>query len=75
MPIYEYICAKCGTNFELLVREGTKLACPECGAAKVEKQFSAFAAHEGGKSGPPPCQGSGPGCNPGRCGSGMCGLE
>ncbi|MBN2714142.1 MAG: zinc ribbon domain-containing protein, partial [Planctomycetes bacterium] len=47
MPIYEYICKKCGKPFELLVRSDTKVECPGCGSVKVEKRMSTFAAHEG----------------------------
>jgi putative FmdB family regulatory protein len=32
MPIYEYKCQACSHQFELLVRTGTTLACPSCGA-------------------------------------------
>ena len=44
MPIFEYECADCGHRFELLVRAGTKLACPLCGASRLKKQLSTFAA-------------------------------
>jgi putative FmdB family regulatory protein len=53
MPLYEYTCADCGHRFEVLQRlgEGSEgLTCPECGAAKVEKQFSTFASASDGKS-------------------------
>jgi putative FmdB family regulatory protein len=44
MPIYEYACMECEEHFEELVRtEGQVVTCPQCGAAKVLKQFSAFA--------------------------------
>lgn len=75
MPIYEYACAACGAEFELLVRDGTVIACPSCESKKVEKKFSAFAAHAGGGGDAPPCLGSGPGCDLGKCGSGRCGLD
>ena len=32
MPIYEYICRKCGNEFEVLVfNKDEKPECPECG--------------------------------------------
>jgi putative FmdB family regulatory protein len=44
MPIFEYLCQACKNQFELLVRESTKVECPECKSAKLEKQLSVFAA-------------------------------
>ncbi len=46
MPIYEYECGKCGNRFEQLIRNAktdVPTKCPKCGAAKLEKAFSAFA--------------------------------
>jgi putative FmdB family regulatory protein len=46
VPLYEYRCAACGSRFELLRRVGQGaegVACPECGQADVEKEFSTFA--------------------------------
>ena len=41
MPIYEYRCAKCGNEFEALVRPGkAPPACASCGSAELERQFS-----------------------------------
>ncbi len=50
MPIYEYRCENCESNFDVLQRvdEVKKdLRCPQCGHGKVEKQFSAFATTGG----------------------------
>ena len=48
MPIFEYHCNDCGTNFETLVlsaREKAEAAsCSDCGSESVEKLFSTFAA-------------------------------
>lgn len=46
MPIYEYVCEKCGGNFEKLQKAGNPEApsCPECGALEVGKKLSSFAA-------------------------------
>ena len=40
MPIYEYKCQACSREFELLVRPGTALACPSCGADQLERLIS-----------------------------------
>jgi len=45
MPIYEYVCMKCESHFEELVRNGETPKCPDCSSAKVQKQFSVFATH------------------------------
>ena len=72
MPIYEFHCAKCDKDSELLVRssnwEGTK--CPHCGSAKLSKKFSVFASSNagGGESEAPSCSGNAHSC--GMCGTG-----
>jgi len=46
VPIFEYICTKCGCRFEVL-EKFSKTAiqvCPNCGSSDVEKQFSVFNA-------------------------------
>ena len=51
MPIYDYHCPSCGTDFELLVRNGTKVACPKCADRKVERMMSVPARYgAGGKA-------------------------
>ena len=40
MPIYEYVCMKCESHFEELVRNGEMPKCPDCSSTKVQKQFS-----------------------------------
>lgn len=45
MPIYEYTCQDCGTQFEKLVRSLTapvEVTCPECGGTHVKKGWSIF---------------------------------
>ena len=63
MPLYEYRCAACGSLFELLRRVGQGkegVACPECGQADVEKEFSTFAgAVAGGGTSAASCSPSG----------------
>jgi putative FmdB family regulatory protein len=60
MPLFEYACRECDHHFELLVREATKLECPKCASAHLDKQLSVFAvsAPSSGSSrmaGPAPC--------------------
>ena len=43
MPIYEYACAKCGQEFEALVRSGTSPQCPGCHSTELRKLLSVFA--------------------------------
>jgi len=45
MPIYEFICNKCETPFEELMRNGTKPACPQCSSGDVRRVLSRFAVH------------------------------
>ncbi|MBA2359147.1 MAG: zinc ribbon domain-containing protein [Actinobacteria bacterium] len=69
MPIYEYVCMKCEHHFEELVRSGeADPTCPDCGGAKVAKQFSVFAAHGTAVQ---PSFGGGP--SGGCCGGSCCG--
>ncbi len=47
MPIFEYHCNACETNFEVLQRTNDvnkSLKCPNCGKQDARKRFSAFAA-------------------------------
>jgi putative FmdB family regulatory protein len=76
MPIFDYGCRKCGEQFELLVRSETKIKCPACGGEELDKKFSLFYSRVAkGPAFVPPCRSDGPGCDPGRCGSGRCGAE
>jgi len=76
MPIFEYGCTSCGQDFELLVRSDTQIVCPGCGGDKLTKKLSLFAAHTARpKNLAPPCHTGGHGCDPGRCGSGLCGVD
>jgi putative FmdB family regulatory protein len=47
MPMYEFVCQKCGKRFEELRPprlETFGLTCPACSSKKVEKLPSSFAA-------------------------------
>ncbi len=69
MPIYEFHCAKCEKDSEVLVRSsdwtGTK--CPHCGSEKLTKKLSVFASATTDGGADPSCSG-----NPRSCG--MCGT-
>ena len=52
MPIYEYVCRQCNHQFELLVRDGDKPACPSCGRRRLSKLLSVPAAHTAGSNQP-----------------------
>lgn len=70
MPIYEYQCKECGTEFELLVRSDTRLACPSCDSTQLEKQLSVFATAEStpAPAAFAPCGACGNPDGPGACG-------
>ena len=78
MPIFEYHCQDCGTDFEKLVRRADdQVACPACGDDKkeqhLEMRYSTFAAHANSAA-PAPQRGGG--CPAGMCKTpGMCGRN
>ncbi|MGD8623453.1 MAG: zinc ribbon domain-containing protein [Anaerolineae bacterium] len=54
MPIYEYSCDDCETQFEKFVRSMTanvEVKCPECGGSHVRKGWSVFGTGSGGNGG------------------------
>jgi putative FmdB family regulatory protein len=76
MPIFEYECTSCQSSFELLVRSDTRIACPACESERVVKKLSLFAAHVARPANAmPECHTGECGCDLGRCGSGLCGVE
>jgi putative FmdB family regulatory protein len=73
MPIYEYICDKCKSKFELMrpfSRSGENASCPRCQnkAERVLSRCYSFSTTEGGV--PQEIAGSGGGCS--SCSSGSC---
>ncbi len=57
MPIYEYICLRCKSRFELLrpmSQAGKGVACPHCGsqADRALSSFACFTKNESGLSSP-----------------------
>lgn len=45
IPIYEYSCQACGTEFEALVRGEGGASCPSCESSDVERLFSLPTVH------------------------------
>ena len=70
VPIYEYVCMECESHFEELVRSEEQVACPDCAATSVSRQFSSFAVHGVTKSVAKVASGGGGGCCGGSCGCG-----
>ena len=76
MPLYEYRCSSCSTDFTLLQSIHDRpedTSCPECGAGDVTKKLSAFAPSVSPGGSPMPRGGCG-GVPGGACGGGMCGM-
>ena len=48
MPMYEYACAKCGHQFEKLVKSisqrDASIECPKCTSTETARKLSVFAA-------------------------------
>ncbi len=62
MPIFEYVCRECASEFEKIVfGEPLDIDCPACGSKKTEKMISTFAVSGNGmkslqrETGPCPC--------------------
>ena len=70
MPIYEYVCMKCESHFEELVRNGEEPDCPDCSSANVRRQLSVFAMSGGTAEQPTFRSSGGGGCCGGSCGCG-----
>lgn len=53
MPIYEYVCNECGSEFERMVRfseADRPQECPRCGSDQTHKQISTIASRLTGAS-------------------------
>jgi putative FmdB family regulatory protein len=76
MPIFEYECKQCRNSFELLMRSDTRVACPSCESDRVVRKLSMFAAHTAKSAETiPSCHTGECGCDMGKCGSGLCGVQ
>lgn len=54
MPVYEYHCRACETDFDDLVRMGTpdeEIECPRCGKHEAKRLLSVFSSSGGGSDG------------------------
>ena len=72
MPIYEYICDECKTQFEkIVINKQQEISCPKCASKKATIQLSVFATANGSSTpssgfsggGGGSCCGGGCGCN------------
>ena len=74
MPIFEYVCSKCGNKFEEIVMgdRDKVVPCPKCGNDKTEKQLSVIGgiATSGSSATAPSCESCCPGS--GNCAGGGC---
>jgi putative FmdB family regulatory protein len=43
MPLYDFRCHECGTEFEAMAPVGGTAACPKCGAEQTERLLRPFA--------------------------------
>jgi putative FmdB family regulatory protein len=50
MPLFEYACKECATEFEALVRGSETPECPSCHGKELQRRLSVFAAHTAGGS-------------------------
>jgi putative FmdB family regulatory protein len=48
MPLFEYRCLGCDSQFELLIRGSAVPTCPSCGSTSLEKMLSLFAVSSDG---------------------------
>ncbi|MGC1455195.1 MAG: zinc ribbon domain-containing protein [Nitrospirota bacterium] len=71
MPIYEYHCNDCNTDFEKLVfGSNPEVACERCGSKKTEKLMSRFGMGRSSNSSTSASSGSSSGCS--GCSSSSC---
>ncbi|HWP59774.1 MAG TPA: zinc ribbon domain-containing protein [Candidatus Acidoferrales bacterium] len=69
MPIYEYRCRRCATDFEyFLLSSQETVACPKCQGQEVERKLSVFSSPSAGGEPRSAASGGGCGCTPQTCG-------
>jgi putative FmdB family regulatory protein len=71
MPLYEYSCPNCQSQFELLIRGNEQPECPHCHSTHLEKLLSVPAAHTASGRDLPMCE---PASRDGTCGLPQCGM-
>lgn len=82
MPIYEYKCSDCESNYEIFHKSLSNLSeikCPKCQSVNYSKRLSVVNANVQGSPSKffndmPSCASGNCGINSGACGSGMCGM-
>ncbi|MDA8417870.1 MAG: zinc ribbon domain-containing protein [Desulfobacteraceae bacterium] len=47
MPLYDYLCRRCGHEFELLVMGNDQPSCPQCHGEELDKRMSGFSVRGG----------------------------
>jgi len=68
MPLYEYKCAKCNEQFEvLLLKQDETVTCPRCHTGEVEKLMSACAFKSSGNFTPSTGSSGCASCSGGNC--------
>jgi len=71
MPIYEYICDDCKSQFEkIVINRQQQISCPKCSSKKTTIQLSVFSSAVAGGSSKSSSgsSGGGGGCCGGGCG-------
>jgi putative FmdB family regulatory protein len=48
MPLFDFHCLSCQSQFELLIRGSAVPTCPSCGSTSLEKMLSMFAVSSSG---------------------------
>lgn len=72
MPIYEYICDDCNSQFEkIVINRQQEISCPKCSSKKATIQLSVFSSAVAGGS----AKSSGPSSGGGGCCGGGCGCH
>ncbi|MFZ7111634.1 MAG: FmdB family zinc ribbon protein [Desulfatiglandales bacterium] len=70
MPIYEYRCTECNSEFECLVIGGKdEVTCPDCRGDKVERMMSACSFKSNGHYSSSASSSGCSGCTGGSCAS------
>ena len=73
MPLYEYQCRDCESQFELLIRGSERPHCPHCESGRLDRLLSVPAAHSASAKDLPLCRPTpSGGCGLPQCGMGPC---